>query len=302
MPIFLGFPDKSPAAASIRRGDELPPDYPREWFEFTNPEDPLHVFSVDLTWLESYWQCGFGTPTCKGIDKSNPAVGCCGHGAYLCDEQDRTDLIETVSKMPRRFWQLGDKYDFPHSLAADGETKIYTDASGQDSRMDTGEIEPWLEWAEGEEEPTLKTRTVDGACVFANRPGWPTGVGCALHQFALDAGLPLTTAKPEVCWMVPIRRMEDYEERADGVEIVRTVIGEYDRRGWGGGGEDFDWYCSTAPACHTAESPLWERQEEELRAIMGDASYEYLVEHLRARKALPPELRVAHPASVHARN
>ncbi|MDO4911691.1 MAG: hypothetical protein Q3972_08105 [Corynebacterium sp.] len=288
MATFLGFPSNSPAAKAIRRGDELPPDYPREWFEFTNPEDPLHVFSVDLTWLESHWQCTFGTSTCKGIDKAHPSMGCCGHGAYLCDEQDRTDLINTVRSMPAKFWERASEYDFSH---------ISFDAEGNQE-----EIEPWLEWDELEGEPALKTRTVDGACVFANSPGWPTGVGCALHQYAMEEGLEMTVAKPEVCWQVPTRRIEDYEERPDGVEIVRTVIGEYDRRGWGGGGEDFDWYCSTAPSCHTAATPLWERQEDELRAIMGDASYEYLVEHLEARRELPEKLRVVHPATAAARN
>ena len=29
-----------------------------------------------------------------------------------------------------------------------------------------------------------RTRLVDGACVFLNRPGFPTGPGCALHQHA----------------------------------------------------------------------------------------------------------------------
>ncbi|HAS11283.1 MAG TPA: hypothetical protein DCS55_12325, partial [Acidimicrobiaceae bacterium] len=32
------------------------------------------------------------------------------------------------------------------------------------------------------------TRVVDGACIFFNRPGFPGGVGCALHRAAEDAG------------------------------------------------------------------------------------------------------------------
>lgn len=285
MSVFLGFPESSPAAASIKRGDELPPDYPREWFEFTNPEDPLHIFSVDLTWLESHWQCTFGTSTCKGIDFSHPSMGCCGHGAYLCDEEDRENVLKMVNSMPARFWQLRPQ---------DSELSHILDGSHPD------ELEPWLEWDEDDEEPSLKTRTVDGACIFANRPGWSTGIGCALHQWALEAGIPLTKAKPEVCWQLPIRRIEDYEERSDGQEIVRTVIGEYDRRGWGNGGEDFDWYCATSPQCHTASTALWRRQEEELRAIMGNPSYEFLKKHLILREEMPQKLKIVHPATKKA--
>ena len=97
--MFLGFPADSPAAASIRSGAELPPDFPRDWFEFTHPEDPLHVFSCDLTWLESHWGCGFGTPACRGIDSTSPSVGCCNHGAFMCDEEDREQLLDAVRRM-----------------------------------------------------------------------------------------------------------------------------------------------------------------------------------------------------------
>ena len=222
--MFLGFPADSPAAASIRSGAELPPDFPRDWFEFTHPEDPLHVFSCDLTWLESHWGCGFGTPACRGIDSTSPSVGCCNHGAFMCDEEDREQLLDAVRRMPARYWQLR--------------------PTGVDTHLEhlqPEELEPWLEWDELDDEPALRTKVVDGACIFANRPGWPTGVGCALHQWAVAAGEDLTVVKPEVCWQLPLRRLEAWEERADGEEILRTTITEYERRGWGNGGEDFDW-------------------------------------------------------------
>lgn len=283
-PIHLGFPATSPAAASIRKGRELPPDYPREWFEFIDPTDPLHVFSVDLTWLESHYSCQFGTERCVGIDAAHPTAGCCVHGAFMADEEDREQLRRAVADMPARFWQL--------RPADTDEVLAGWDARGIDP--DVGEsdedIEPWLVWDEldgddSEPEPTLKTRVVDGVCIFANRPGWPTGVGCALHQWAMAAGKDLTIVKPEVCWQLPLRRHEEFEERPDGQEVLRTVIGEYDRRGWGEGGEDFDWYCSTDPACHGASRPVWQSQEQELRRLMGAQSYELLAAHLRARAA-----------------
>lgn len=273
-PLNLGFPASSAAGKSIAAGREVPPDFPRDWLEFTDPHDPHHVFSVDLTWLESHFSCQFGSARCRGLDSSHPDVGCCGHGAYLADDTDRDQLYDAVSRMPACYWQrrseiLGD-FDFP---------------------KDSDELEPWLVWDEldgedGEPEPALKTPVVDGACIFANRTGWATGTGCALHQWAVAEGEDLTVVKPEVCWQLPLRRQEAYEERTEGVEILRTTIGEYDRRGWGGGGEDFDWYCSGDPVCHTAEEPLWKTQRIELIAIMGQAAYDILAAHLEKRNGL----------------
>ncbi|MGV0360575.1 hypothetical protein ACUY2X_00550 [Corynebacterium minutissimum] len=285
--VYLGFPTSSPAAKSILAGREKAPDFPREWFEFTDPEDPLHVYSIDLTWLESHYECQFGTERCHGIDKQQRDVGCCVHGAYMADEIDRDQLADAVARMPARFWQHRPE-DVDEYLK-----------NGQPE-----ELEPWLEWDEldgddGEPEPALKTPLVDGACIFANREGWPTGPGCAIHQWALDAGEELTVVKPEVCWQVPIRRHEDYEERTDGEEILRTTIGEYDRRGWGNGGEDFDWWCSAAPSCHTAQEPLWKSQKTELIALLGEECYEILARHCEARARSGVEFP-HHPADPRA--
>ena len=184
--MFLGFPADSPAAASIHSGAELPPDFPRDWFEFTHPEDPLHVFSCDLTWLESHWGCGFGTPAYRGIDSTSPSVGCCNHGAFMCDEEDREQLLDAVRRMPARYWQLR--------------------PTGVDTHLEPEELEPWLEWDELDDEPALRTKVVDGACIFANRDG----SGCALHQWGVDNGEDLTVVKPEVCLQLPLRRLDDY--------------------------------------------------------------------------------------------
>lgn len=289
-PVLLGFPGQSPAAASIRSGAELSPDFPREWYEFTDPTDPGHIFSIDVTWLESHWNCTFGTPDCAGIDATNPSVGCCVHGAFLADETDRDQLYDAVAEMPGKYWQL--RPTSTDSFLADDDGTA---------------VEPWLEWDElddedGNPEPALKTLTVDGACIFANRIGWGTGAGCALHQWGAAEGKDLTVVKPEVCWQLPLRRVEAWEERPDAHQILRTTITEYDRRGWGNGGEDFDWYCTTAPRCHSSARPMWQTQERELIALMGDAAFQHLREHLQARATQAPELRaqlfVTHPATA----
>ncbi|HIW90044.1 MAG TPA: hypothetical protein H9870_00005, partial [Candidatus Corynebacterium avicola] len=292
----------------------------REFFEFIDPADSEHIVSVDLTWLLSTYQCRFGTDACHGIDPENPDVGCCVHGAFLTDEDDRGALAEIVPHLTDEDWQLrpmvlGESRD---SGAADR-----TDGSDPADREDSDEIEPWLVWDEldieggadredgedGETEPALKTRVHNGACVFANRASHPGGAGCALHGWALRNDVPITVAKPEVCWQLPLRREEEWETRADGTQMLRTTITEYTRRGWGSGGEDFDWYCTSDAGCHGSEGDeaLWSTSADELRELIGDAAYEVVAEHCRQREQLAKiapsgfPLLAIHPATAAAR-
>ena len=39
---------------------EVDLDFPREWVEFFDPDDPKHLIRADLTWLLSRWTCVFG--------------------------------------------------------------------------------------------------------------------------------------------------------------------------------------------------------------------------------------------------
>lgn len=297
-PVFLGFPADSPAGRSILAGRETRPDFPREWFEFVHPDDPNHIFSIDLTWAEATWSCRFGTPECHGIDESNPAVGCCIHGAYIADEEDRDTVYNAVKDMPAKYWQL-----------RPAGTDAYFAAN------DPTWLEPWLEWDEEEDDnalepdpddeeagPHIKTKVVDGACIFANRPGHPTGAGCAFHQFAMAEGRNIVGTKPEVCWQVPFSREDAWEERSDGQEILRTTIGEYHRRQWGGGGEDFDWWCTSAPACHTGGTPIWQSMKDELVALIGEKPYRVVAKHCEKRAQLSDDLRATHPATQAARS
>ncbi len=263
------------------------PDFPREWFEFVHPDDPSHIFSIDLTWAESTWSCRFGTPDCLGIDESNRAVGCCNHGAYIADEEDRDTVYNSVRDMPAKYWQLR-----PANV-----DEFFT-------ANDPTWLEPWLEWdeedpdnPEDEEGPHIKTKVVDGACIFANRPGHPTGTGCAFHQWAVDTGRDIVGSKPEVCWQVPFSREDAWEERSDGQEVLRTTIGEYHRRQWGGGGEDFDWWCTGAPACHTGSTPVWQSMASELTALIGEKPYQILAEHCSKRMQLSDDYKAPHPAT-----
>ena len=58
---------------------EVPLDFPRDWFTFTDPDNDEHLLSVDMTWMLSRWTCVFGTPACHGILADQPDSGCCTH-------------------------------------------------------------------------------------------------------------------------------------------------------------------------------------------------------------------------------
>jgi len=152
---------------------------------------------------------------------------------------------------------------------------------------------------------------VDGACIFLNRPGFPAGAGCALHQHALLRGVEPHTVKPDVCWQLPIRRTYRNVEMPDESSYLEVTITEYDRRGWGPGGHDLDWYCSGNPAAHVGREPVYRSNSSELRELMGPAAYEELAIRCRAhlvaaeaaqavgsRKLLP---LLVHPATLAAR-
>lgn len=324
--MHTGYPEGTPADLSIRSGHECPADYPREWFEFINPEDSDHLITIDLTWILSTYACQFGSGLCPGIEESTPDVGCCVHGAFLTDEEDRALLRSIAFQLSPEEWQYRPETlniapeDYPSAdHARDTSTdRGEEDAEESDEDWDThSPLEPWLIWdelddEEGNPQPALKTLTVNDACIFANRSQHPNGdpsqPGCALHAWALKNNIPPHKAKPEVCWQLPLRRLEQWEQRPDGVEILHTTITEYDRRGWGNGGEDFHWYCTTSPLCHSGGEPLWRTHKEELIALIGEGSYELLAQHCREREALAAQspsgfpLLSIHPATKAARN
>src|SRR6478735_2795089 len=170
---------------------------------------------------------------------------------------------------------------------------IYADAP------DVGCCTLGAHFADEDDERKTRTSVVDGqqACVFQNRPGFEAGAGCALHAlaFVLEKN-PLET-KPDVCWQLPIRRTFRNVERQDGSTYTEVSIGEYDRRGWGPGGHDLDWYCSGNTEAHVGVEPVYVSNEAELTELMGKAAYDELVRHceahVRSRSAL-----ALHPADT----
>ena len=162
---------------------EVELDFAREWVEFYDPDNPEHLIAADMTWLLSRWTCVFGTPACKGTVEGRPDDGCCSHGAFISDKDDRKRLDAAVKMLTDEDWQFREK-----GLGRKG----------------------YLEMDEYDDKPNLRTRKYKGACIFLNRPGFEGGIGCALHSKALKLGVEPLTMKPDVCWQLPIRRTQEW--------------------------------------------------------------------------------------------
>ena len=248
--------------------------FPRAYVEFVNPADASEVLRCDLTWLTSSYRCIFGEG-CRGIYADAPDVGCCTLGAHFADKDDEKRVAAFLELLDEDLWQ----------------------------QKPAGKVRK-RDWIEVDEDGERKTRvtTLDGqqACIFHNRTDFAPatgqgGAGCALHALAFRLGRNPVETKPDVCWQLPIRRTFREVERQDGSTYTEVSIGEYDRRGWGPGGHDLDWYCSGNTEAHVAVEPVFVTHEAELTELMGKPAYDELVRHcdahLRSRSAL-----ALHPA------
>jgi hypothetical protein len=245
-------------------------DFAREWIEFEDPADAEHRIRADLTWLCSSWTCIFGRG-CHGVVEGRAADGCCSHGAFFSDNADLKRVRKHARQLTPQTWQF-------HALG----------------KKDITERD-----AVGDEEDRLRTRRVDGACLFLNRPGFAGGEGCALHALALRSGLHPLDTKPEVCWQLPVRREQEWVTRVDETKILVSTVTEFDRRGWGEGGHDLHWYCTSAPEAHVAAEPLFVTYAPELSALIGRPAYDTLAALCRQR--LAQGLVAEHPATSKAR-
>jgi hypothetical protein len=248
--------------------------FPRAFIEFVDPDDGDQIYKCDLTWLTSNWTCIFGNG-CQGIYATSPDAGCCTLGAHFSDADDEKRVAQWVDRLDDSLWER----------RSEAVTK-----KGTVSRK------KWVELEDGER----KTRVVQGstgpACIFHNSREFEGGYGCALHALALREGVHFVETKPDVCWQLPLRRTFRTVKRQDETEYTEVTIGEYDRRGWGPGGHDLDWYCSGNTEAHVGAEPVYLSNATELVALMGQAAYDLLAaaceRHLRSRSAL-----ALHPAS-----
>jgi hypothetical protein len=225
----------------------------REWISLTDPDEPHDRYVFDVSFLFSSYSCiyGQGCPGTAGVEGDDR--GCCRFGAHFVDDADRDRTVEMVEV-------LGAEYLQNHKMMVRNGV-VATEPDG-----------------------AQRTRMTGGACVFLNRTGWKRGPGCALHQYAVDRGEHFVNYKPEVCWLVPLRREIVTDVADDGEERITTTITSYDRGAWGEGGSDFDWWCTTDDdLAYQGDRPVYLSMKRELIEMTSPAVYAELEGYLRKR-------------------
>ncbi|MGH3665465.1 MAG: hypothetical protein ACRDU8_05160, partial [Egibacteraceae bacterium] len=169
----------------------------REWLSLTDPKSPHDRYIFDVSFLLSHHACIYGRG-CPGTGaEPEPEKGCCGLGAHYVDADDRARVEAMVDRLgPERM-------------------QFHAEASRRGATAAVPGGEP-------------RTRVVKGACIFLNREGFATGPGCALHHEAVARGEHPMARKPEVCWIVPLRREVARDIADDGQERWTTTITSYD--------------------------------------------------------------------------
>ena len=224
----------------------------REWISILNPEDSHDRYVFDVSFLLSSYTCIYGQG-CQGVHNDG-VIGCCALGAHYVDDEDR-EKVEAMVEV------LGPEYmQYYKSARKKGVTVAMPDGE-------------------------TRTRVKDGGCIFLNRADWHAGPGCAMHQYAWARGEHHMTYKPEVCWIVPLRREVEEDVADDGEDMWVTRITSYDRGGWGPGGADFGWWCTESPEAYIGDQPVYRSMEAELREMVGDDVFEELAEYLDARRS-----------------
>ena len=201
-------------------------------------DDGDTIWRFDTSFLTSNWTCIWGRG-CQGI-LPEPAEelgqGCCSTGADLDGEDEARNLSALAATLePSRFQH--------HADARKGGV------FGDDART--------------------RTRVVDGACIFLNRPGFSGGAGCALHLEAVHAGESPLVWKPSVCWQLPLK--VDWEPGEDGTEVA--TVRRWERRDWGAEGETMAWCCTEGERAQVGDRRVVESMAEELEAIIGPTVY-----------------------------
>ena len=208
------------------------------------------VWRFDTRFLASNWTCIWGRG-CLGIEPE-PAQhlqrGCCSVGADL-DDMDEARMISALAATltPERF----------QYRAVAKEEGVFSDSTA------------------------TRTRVVDGACIFLNRPGFSGGAGCALHLAAMDAGEPTTDWKPSVCWQLPIK--VDWEPGEDGTEVA--TVRRWTRHDWVPEGETMAWCCTEGTMAYVGDRPVIDSLSAELQAVVGPEVYVALRKRLAGQNS-----------------
>jgi hypothetical protein len=233
------------------------PDDRHEWLSFEDPEES-RTWLFDVTFLLSRWTCIFGAG-CKGVlTEEAPELmhGCCSYGAHFVDDVDKGATETAAATLTAEDWQ------FKKTGARKG---IFTQQDGA--------------WT---------TQLHKGACIFLNRVDFGAGPGCAFHVAALRRGQHHMTLKPEVCWQLPLRRVDSTDELGH----VTSTLREWKRRDWGEGGQEFAWWCTESHDAFVGESTVLSSMTEEIKAMVGPVAHQLLLTAMAERVAPP----LPHPA------
>ena len=226
---------------------------PHDWLSIDDGEGTTWLF--DTHFLLSNYHCIYGAG-CRSIEpEPDPTgtIGCCAHGAHFVDRDDRRRVLRAASKLSDDEWQF----------------RARAMERGGPLKKKGGE---WM------------TRKAEGSCIFLNRSGFAGGSGCALHLGAVAREERPIDWKPTVCWQVPIRL--DVHENEHGHETV--MVRAWERRDWGPGGDEFNWWCIEDEAAYTAATPVYLNASEELIELIGEGLYGRLVTAIEARSTVTP--------------
>jgi len=236
----------------------LPEDL-HEWISFEDPDEE-RTWVFDATFLTSGWTCIFGNGCLGVLSEAAPELeqGCCSYGAHFGDDADRKRVERLAKRLTDDDWQhrsIAKRKGGPIKVNREGDTV---------------------------------SRLVDGACIFLNRPGFEGGAGCALHRAALKHGERPVDWKPEVCWQLPLRRIDE----TDVYGYVTSTLREWKRRDWGPGGEEFHWWCTETDEAFVDHRPVYETMRDEIVEMVGQGPYDTFVALVGARQ----ETWLPHPA------
>lgn len=229
-----------------------------EWLSFEDPEED-RTWLFDLTFLLSRWTCIFGRG-CQGV-LTAPAPelvqGCCSYGAHFVDDEDRARTEAAAQQLTEDDWQF------------------------RSVGLKKGVVQ--------QQDGAWTTRLHKDACIFLNRPGFAAGAGCALHVAAVRQGRRHMDLKPEVCWQLPLRRIDESDDSGH----VTSTVREWKRRDWGEGGNEFAWWCTDAPDAFVGDRTVLSEMGDELVAMIGRPVYDLLLRAVAERTAPP----LPHPAA-----
>lgn len=247
----------------------------------------VHIDGGDTQWrferefLTSNWRCLFGNG-CKGILREEATElnqGCCSLGAHFGDgpagQEEARQLSAYVAMLTPDQWQFHEIGTTDHiaPVAVDSPVVTVDDEpdDGQDPTEGPQRVSGFFDDAE-----RTRTRVVDGACVFLNRPGFDGGEGCALHIAALAAGDSPTEWKPSVCWQLPLRVDWALVDDADPDGPETATVRRWSRADWGEHGTTMAWCCterSEGGEAYSGVERVVDSLADELETLAGEAVY-----------------------------